>query len=116
MTLNYRGISLLNSGYKIYTKILARLKTISEAILLEEQNGFRRGRSCICNVFTLKQTIQKIRCHLLVPIVMKSGSLNLLEPSGPVKACNGIALPLREFNLETRMAFLDLEKAFDRVN
>jgi hypothetical protein len=29
-----------------------------------------------------------------VPIVLKSGSLNLLEPSGPAKACNGIALPL----------------------
>jgi hypothetical protein len=29
-----------------------------------------------------------------VPIVLKSGSFNLLEPSGPVKACNGIALPL----------------------
>jgi hypothetical protein len=28
-----------------------------------------------------------------VPIFLKSGSLNLLEPSGPVKACNGIALP-----------------------
>ena len=26
--------------------------------------------------------------------MLKSGSLNLLEPSGPVKACNGIALPL----------------------
>jgi hypothetical protein len=25
---------------------------------------------------------------------MKSGSLSLLEPSGPVQACNGIALPL----------------------
>jgi len=25
---------------------------------------------------------------------MKSGSLNLLETSGPVQACNGIALPL----------------------
>jgi hypothetical protein len=25
---------------------------------------------------------------------LKSGSLNLLEPSGPVQACNGIALPL----------------------
>jgi hypothetical protein len=25
---------------------------------------------------------------------MKSGNLNLLEPSGPVQACNGIALPL----------------------
>jgi hypothetical protein len=33
-------------------------------------------------------------CHLHVPIVLKSGSFNLLEPSGPVKACNGIALPL----------------------
>jgi len=32
--------------------------------------------------------------HLHVPIVLKSGSLNLLEPSGPVQACNGIALPL----------------------
>jgi hypothetical protein len=28
-----------------------------------------------------------------VSIVLKSGSLNLLEPSGPVKACNGIAVP-----------------------
>ena len=24
---------------------------------------------------------------------LKSGSLNLLEPSGPVQACNGLALP-----------------------
>jgi hypothetical protein len=29
-----------------------------------------------------------------VPSVLKSGSLNLLEPSGPVNACNGIALSL----------------------
>jgi hypothetical protein len=28
--------------------------------------------------------------HLHVPIVLKSGSLNLLEPSGPVQACNGM--------------------------
>ena len=27
-----------------------------------------------------------------MPIVLKSGSLNLLEPPGPVQACNGIAL------------------------
>ena len=26
-------------------------------------------------------------------IVLQSGSHNLLEPSGPVQACNGIALP-----------------------
>jgi hypothetical protein len=33
-------------------------------------------------------------CHwnfFHVPIVLKSGILNLLEPSGPVKSCNGIA-------------------------
>jgi hypothetical protein len=30
--------------------------------------------------------------HLHKPTVLKSGSLNLLEPSGPVQACNGIAL------------------------
>ena len=30
--------------------------------------------------------------HLNVPNVLKSESLNLLEPSGPVQACNGIAL------------------------
>jgi hypothetical protein len=29
-----------------------------------------------------------------VPNILKSGSLNLLEPSGPVQACNGITLPL----------------------
>jgi len=27
-------------------------------------------------------------------VVTKSGSLNFLEPSGPVQACNGTALPL----------------------
>jgi hypothetical protein len=30
--------------------------------------------------------------YLHVPIVLKSGSLNFLEPSGPVKACNEIAV------------------------
>ena len=29
-----------------------------------------------------------------MPIVLKSGSLNLLEPSGPVQACNGVVLPI----------------------
>jgi hypothetical protein len=29
-----------------------------------------------------------------VPIVLKPGSRYLLEPSRPVKACNGIVLPL----------------------
>ena len=32
--------------------------------------------------------------HLNVPIVLKSGSLDLLEPSGSLQACSGIVLPL----------------------
>jgi hypothetical protein len=35
-------------------------------------------------------------CHLHVPILLKSWSPNLLETSGPVKACNGVALPFYE--------------------
>jgi len=32
-------------------------------------------------------------CHLHVPIVLKSSTFKLLEPSGPVQACTRIALP-----------------------
>jgi hypothetical protein len=32
--------------------------------------------------------------RIIVPTVLKSGSLNLLETSGPVQACNVIALSL----------------------
>jgi hypothetical protein len=35
-----------------------------------------------------------------VPIVLKSVALNLLESSGPVQSCNGIALPLLLLLLE----------------
>ena len=64
--LNYGGISPLHSGYKIYAKIITqRLKTILEAILLEEQNGFRIGRSSIDNAFTIEQKIEKRREFIL---------------------------------------------------
>ena len=33
-----------------------------------------------------------------MPTVLKSGSLNLLEPSGPVQACNEIALPFDTYS------------------
>jgi len=31
--------------------------------------------------------------HFHVPIVLKFGSRNFLEPLGPVQSCNGISLP-----------------------
>ena len=41
-------------------------------------------------------------------VVTKSGNLNFLEPSGPVQACNGTALPflLVPSNLNLAACFL----------
>jgi hypothetical protein len=36
--------------------------------------------------------LERTAYHLNVPNVLKSGSLKLLEPSGPVQACNGTAV------------------------
>ena len=57
---NYRGISLLNACYKIYSKVLNEiLKAQAEQFLLECQNGFRKGKSCIYPLFSMKLLIQK---------------------------------------------------------
>jgi len=39
---------------------------------------------------------------------MKSGNLNFLEPSGPLQACNGTALPLFLYEKYTRQNNPDL--------
>jgi hypothetical protein len=39
--------------------------------------------------------------HFHVPIVLKSGSLNLMEPLGPVQVCNGIVLLLDWLHVST---------------
>ena len=45
---------------KIYTNILRQtLANIRKNIKLEEQSGFRRERSCIGNVFIIRQLIEK---------------------------------------------------------
>jgi len=67
---NYRGISLLNTGYEIHSKIIAkRLTAITRVLLLEEQNGFRKGRSCMDCIFSASQIIEK---HLTSPHVLCS--------------------------------------------
>ena len=59
---NYRGIALLPTCYKLYTSILkTKLQPIAEGLLLEEQCDFRKGRSCIDAIFTLKQIMEKKR-------------------------------------------------------
>jgi len=45
--------------------------------------------------------------HLHVATVLKSGSLNLLEPSGPVQACVEIALPFLHYSLYANYVTVD---------
>jgi sorting nexin-29 len=43
---NYRGISLLNTAYKILATVINnKLTTYAEDLLSQERNGFRRKRS-----------------------------------------------------------------------
>ena len=57
---NYRGISILNTCYKIYSKILnMKLQNYLELFMTETQNGFRKGRSCTDPTFRLKLLIEK---------------------------------------------------------
>ena len=56
---NYRGISITSSIGKLYERILtARIE--EQAIEMEEQSGFRPGRSCVDNIFTIKQLAEKM--------------------------------------------------------
>ena len=59
--LNYRGISLLNTIMKIYSSILnTRFVEYDDIvnIIIDEQNGFRKKRSCIEHIFTLDSIIR----------------------------------------------------------
>lgn len=59
--LNYRGISLLSVVAKIFSSVLNNrlLFYLEESdILVDEQNGFRKDRSCIDHIFTLNSIIE----------------------------------------------------------
>jgi endonuclease/exonuclease/phosphatase family metal-dependent hydrolase len=56
---NYRGISLLNIAYKLMEKImLNRLLPNRDRNTRENQAGFRPGRGCIDQIFTLRQILE----------------------------------------------------------
>jgi len=69
---NYRGISILNTCNKLYSKILnMKLQKYSEVFMTETQNEFLKGCSCMDPTFCLKSLIEKRRefnleTHLLI--------------------------------------------------
>lgn len=57
---NYRGISLLNVTYKIFSLLLLkRILPYTEAEIGDYQSGFRQGRSTLDHIFTLRQISEK---------------------------------------------------------
>lgn len=83
--LQYRGICLLSTVYKLFSNVLNKriVSTAEEHDLFsDEQNGFRKHRSCIDHIFTLTSIIRN----------------------------------RKNKRLPTFAAFIDFEKAFDRVD
>ena len=59
---NYRGISLRSIVGKIFADIiLQRLHILAERVYAESQSGYRKGRSTIDGIFTLRQVMEKSR-------------------------------------------------------
>ena len=59
---NNRGVSLLSVIEKIYAGILIdRVRKVTEGLIDYKQRGFRAGRGCVDQIFTLKQISEKAR-------------------------------------------------------
>lgn len=59
---NYRGITLLNTSYKVFANILhQRLRVYAEEIIGEYQAGFREDRSTTDQIFAIRQILEKCR-------------------------------------------------------
>lgn len=70
--LSYRGISLLSIPCKIYTDVLGqRLNKWLEMhdVLVDEQNGFRRKRSCIDHIYSLYSIVNNRKLKKLPTFV-----------------------------------------------
>ena len=61
---NWRGISLLDVGGKMFAKIIQqRLQTVVEEVLPDSQCGFRSGRGCVDMIYCARQLVEKAIEH-----------------------------------------------------
>jgi hypothetical protein len=51
---NWRGITLLSIPSKIMAKIIIRISTAVDTKMCQEQAGFRPGKGCVDQMFTLR--------------------------------------------------------------
>lgn len=72
LPLEYRGISILSTVYKLFSSLLnLRLMQFAErnGLLHDEQNGFRRSRSCEDHCFVLSSIIRNRKANNLSTFV-----------------------------------------------
>ena len=59
---NYRGISLISVVEKMHAGILVdRVSRVTGGVSDDEKGGFRAGRGCVYQIFTLKKIGKKAR-------------------------------------------------------
>ena len=57
---NWRGITLLSLSCKIFSRIiLCRVRKAVDETLRQEQAGFRKGKSCVDQIFTIRQILEQ---------------------------------------------------------
>ena len=61
---NWRGISLLDTMGKLFTKVIqVRLQKVAEEVLPDSQCGFRRNRGCVDMIYYARQLMEKTKVH-----------------------------------------------------
>jgi sorting nexin-29 len=59
---NCRGISLLNTAYKVFSNILfQRLQPYVEELVRNYQRGFKNGKSTSDPLYNMRQILEKMR-------------------------------------------------------
>lgn len=95
---NYRPITLTNTDYKIYTKVLAlRLQKVIKSIISEEQSGFIKGRTISTHIRLIDDIIKYANNETYTGLIV---SLDFFKAFDSVKK-DAIIAALKQFNFGT---------------
>ena len=72
---NWRGLTLVPLTSRIFCRIiLARVSRIVESKMLKEQAGFKKSKSCIVKILTLRQIRNRILPSMHYSLIMRKFS------------------------------------------
>ena len=71
LAVNYRGITLTSTAAKIYNAMLLnRLQPEVDKVLRKNQNGFRKNRSTVSQILTVRRIIEGVRSRNLQAVLL----------------------------------------------